>query len=63
LTSRADIDRDDEDPARHAEMADSLSMAMLVLLDRLSPEQRADSRWQAGVIVKPAELISGPLGT
>jgi RNA polymerase sigma-70 factor (TIGR02957 family) len=30
-----------EDPARHAEMADSLSMAMLVLLESLSPEQRA----------------------
>jgi RNA polymerase sigma-70 factor (TIGR02957 family) len=30
-----------EDPARHAEMADSLSLAMLVLLERLSPEQRA----------------------
>jgi len=29
------------DPARHAEMADSLSLAMLVLLERLSPEQRA----------------------
>jgi RNA polymerase sigma-70 factor (ECF subfamily) len=30
-----------EDPARQAEMADSLSMAVLVLLERLSPEQRA----------------------
>ena len=30
-----------EDPARQAEMADSLSLAMLVLLERLSPEQRA----------------------
>jgi RNA polymerase sigma-70 factor (TIGR02957 family) len=30
-----------DDPARHAEIADSLSMAMLVLLERLSPEQRA----------------------
>jgi RNA polymerase sigma-70 factor (TIGR02957 family) len=29
------------DPARQAEMADSLSMAMLVLLESLSPEQRA----------------------
>src|SRR5919206_421846 len=28
-------------PARHAEMADSLSVALLVLLERLSPEQRA----------------------
>lgn len=31
----------EDDPARHAEMADSLSMAMLVLLESLSPEQRA----------------------
>jgi RNA polymerase sigma-70 factor (ECF subfamily) len=30
-----------DDPLRHAEMADSLSMAMLVLLETLSPEQRA----------------------
>jgi Sigma-70, region 4 len=30
-----------DDPARHAEMADSLSLALLVLLERLSPEQRA----------------------
>jgi RNA polymerase sigma-70 factor (ECF subfamily) len=30
-----------DDPARHAEMADSLSVAMLVLLESLSPEQRA----------------------
>jgi RNA polymerase sigma-70 factor (TIGR02957 family) len=30
-----------DDPARHAEMADSLSLAMLVLLESLSPEQRA----------------------
>jgi RNA polymerase sigma-70 factor (TIGR02957 family) len=33
-------DRSD-DPAAHAEMADSLSMALLALLERLSPEQRA----------------------
>ncbi len=31
----------DDDPARKAEMADSLSVAFLVLLERLSPEQRA----------------------
>ena len=31
----------DDDPAHHAEMADSLSMAFLVLLEQLSPEQRA----------------------
>jgi RNA polymerase sigma-70 factor (TIGR02957 family) len=30
-----------DDPAMRAEMADSLSMAFLVLLERLSPEQRA----------------------
>jgi RNA polymerase sigma-70 factor (TIGR02957 family) len=32
---------DDEDPARQAEMADSLSLAFLVMLESLSPEQRA----------------------
>ena len=32
---------DPGDPARQAEMADSLSLAMLVLLESLSPEQRA----------------------
>jgi RNA polymerase sigma-70 factor (TIGR02957 family) len=30
-----------DDPSRHAESADSLSVAMLVLLESLSPEQRA----------------------
>src|SRR5919107_1497034 len=30
-----------DDPAQHAETADSLSLAMLVLLEGLSPEQRA----------------------
>src|ERR1700678_1942558 len=30
-----------DDPAQHAEMADSLPLALLVLLERLSPEQRA----------------------
>jgi RNA polymerase sigma-70 factor (ECF subfamily) len=30
-----------DDPSVHAEMSDSLSMAFLVLLERLSPEQRA----------------------
>ena len=35
VTSAAD------DPARKAEMADSLSLAFLVLLESLSPEQRA----------------------
>jgi RNA polymerase sigma-70 factor (TIGR02957 family) len=32
---------DEADPARQAEVADSLSLAFLVLLERLSPEQRA----------------------
>jgi RNA polymerase sigma-70 factor (ECF subfamily) len=31
----------DDDPARRAEIADSLSLAFLVLLESLSPEQRA----------------------
>jgi RNA polymerase sigma-70 factor (TIGR02957 family) len=35
------IGAEDADPARHAEMADSLSVAFLLLLERLSPEQRA----------------------
>jgi RNA polymerase sigma-70 factor (TIGR02957 family) len=35
------VGAEDADPARHAEMADSLSLAFLVLLERLSPEQRA----------------------
>src|SRR5918996_6454874 len=35
------ITDDDRDPAGHAETADSLSLAMLVLLETLSPEQRA----------------------
>jgi RNA polymerase sigma-70 factor (TIGR02957 family) len=35
------LTRDEEDPARQAEMADSLSLAFLVLLESLSPEQRA----------------------
>ncbi len=35
------ITDDLEDPARQAEMADSLSLALLVLLESLTPEQRA----------------------
>jgi RNA polymerase sigma-70 factor (TIGR02957 family) len=31
----------EDDPARHAEMANSLSLALLVVLESLSPEQRA----------------------
>ena len=32
---------EEDEPARHAEMADSLSLAFLVMLESLSPEQRA----------------------
>ncbi len=32
----------DDDPARKAEMPDSLSLAFLVLLESLSPEQREE---------------------
>ena len=35
------ITDDDADPARHTEIADSLSLALLVVLESLSPEQRA----------------------
>jgi RNA polymerase sigma-70 factor (TIGR02957 family) len=35
------IRNEDDDPARKAEIADSLSLAFLVLLETLSPEQRA----------------------
>lgn len=35
------ITSNEDEPARHAEMADSLSLAFLVLLESLSPEQRA----------------------
>lgn len=35
------ITEGEDDPAWHAEIADSLSLALLVLLERLSPEQRA----------------------
>jgi RNA polymerase sigma factor (sigma-70 family) len=35
----------DEDPAGRAETADSLSLAFLVLLESLSPEQRAAARF------------------
>jgi RNA polymerase sigma-70 factor (ECF subfamily) len=35
------VSGDEDDPARQAEVADSLSLAFLVLLESLSPEQRA----------------------
>jgi len=42
-----------DDPAVHAETADSLSLAMLVLLESLSPEQRA-------VSLRPVEVNGTP---
>ncbi len=41
VAPRASGHRRPDDPATHAEMSDSLSLAFLVLLERLSPEQRA----------------------
>ncbi len=35
------VTADEDDPARHAEISDSLSLAFLVLLESLTPEQRA----------------------
>ncbi len=35
------VTTDEDDPARHAEISDSLSLAFLVLLESLTPEQRA----------------------
>jgi RNA polymerase sigma-70 factor (TIGR02957 family) len=50
-----------DDPARHAEMADSLSLAFLVLLERLSPEQRAVFLLRE-VFDYPYEEIAGIVG-
>jgi RNA polymerase sigma-70 factor (ECF subfamily) len=57
----------DDDPARHAQTADSLSLALLVLLESLSPEQRAvlllhdvfDYRYReiAGIIGKSEDSV------
>jgi len=52
----------DEDPARHAEMADSLSLAFLVLLERLSPEQRAAFLLR-DVFDEPYDRIATIVGT
>ena len=35
------VTAEDEDPARHAEIADSLSLGLLVVLETLTPEERA----------------------
>jgi RNA polymerase sigma-70 factor (TIGR02957 family) len=53
---------DEADPARHAEVADSLSLAFLVLLERLSPEQRAAFLLRE-VFDYPYEEIAGIVGT
>ncbi len=52
----------DDDPARKAEMADSLSLAFLVLLERLSPEQRAAFLLRE-VFDEPYERIAEIIGT
>ncbi|MDX6556337.1 MAG: hypothetical protein QOD86_2532 [Miltoncostaeaceae bacterium] len=50
------------DPAVHAEMAHSLSLAFLALLERLSPEQRAAFLLRE-VFDEPYERIAGIVGT
>jgi RNA polymerase sigma-70 factor (ECF subfamily) len=50
------------DPAVHAEMADSLSLAFLALLERLSPEQRAAFLLRE-VFDYPYDRIAGIVGT
>jgi RNA polymerase sigma-70 factor (ECF subfamily) len=51
-----------DDPAAHAEMADSLSLAFLALLERLSPEQRAAFLLRE-VFDYPYDRIAGIVGT
>ena len=52
----------DDDPARQAEMADSLSLAFLVLLESLSPEQRAAFLLHE-VFDEPYDRIAEIIGT
>jgi RNA polymerase sigma-70 factor (TIGR02957 family) len=52
----------DDDPARKAEIADSLSLAFLVLLESLSPEQRA-AYLLHDVFDEPYDRIAGIVGT
>ena len=52
----------DQDPARKAEMADSLSLAFLVLLESLSPEQRAAFLLRE-VFDEPYDRIAEIVGT
>jgi RNA polymerase sigma-70 factor (TIGR02957 family) len=52
----------EDDPARKAEMADSLSLAFLVLLESLSPEQRAAFLLHE-VFDEPYDRIADIIGT
>jgi RNA polymerase sigma-70 factor (TIGR02957 family) len=52
----------DDDPARKLEMADSLSLAFLVLLESLSPEQRAAFLLRE-VFDEPYDRIAAIVGT
>jgi RNA polymerase sigma factor (sigma-70 family) len=52
----------DDDPAHKAEMADSLSLAFLVLLESLSPEQRAAFLLRE-VFDEPYDRIAEIIGT
>jgi DNA-directed RNA polymerase specialized sigma24 family protein len=52
----------DDDPARKAEIADSLSLAILVLLESLSPEQRAAYLLRE-VFDEPYDRIAEIVGT
>jgi RNA polymerase sigma-70 factor (TIGR02957 family) len=52
----------DDDPARKAEIADSLSLAFLVLLETLSPEQRA-AYLLRDVFDEPYDRIAEIVGT
>ena len=52
----------DEDPARQAEIADSLSLAFLVMLESLSPEQRAAFLLRE-VFDEPYDRIAEIVGT
>jgi RNA polymerase sigma-70 factor (ECF subfamily) len=56
------VDAADDDPARKAEMADSLSLAFLVLLESLSPEQRAAFLLRE-VFDEPYDRIADIIGT
>jgi len=56
------VDDAPSDPAHHAEVADSLSLAFLVLLEKLTPEQRAAFLLRE-VLDYPYEQIAAIIGT